>query len=75
MGTTSGNGASSRQARVTVAASKATPEVLSYTPEEWHEMVATAAYFRAEQRGFSAGSQEDDWLAAEAELKSAMELH
>jgi hypothetical protein len=49
--------------------------VLSYTPEEWHEMVATAAYFRAEQRGFSAGSQEDDWLAAEAELKSAMELH
>ena len=72
--TTSGNGASSRQARVAVAASKAAPEVPSYTPEEWHAMVATAAYFRAERRGFAGGSEEDDWLAAEAALRSAMEL-
>ena len=47
----------------------------SYTPHEWHEMVATAAYFRAERRGFAGGSQEEDWLAAEAELKSTVGLH
>lgn len=35
--------------------------------EQRHEMIATAAYFRAEQRGFC-GDSLDDWLAAEAEV-------
>ena len=29
-------------------------------------MIAEAAYHRAEQRGFSAGNEIHDWLAAEA---------
>lgn len=31
-------------------------------------MVAQAAYFRAEKRGFAAGSELDDWLEAEREI-------
>jgi hypothetical protein len=36
--------------------------------QEWQEEVATAAYYRAEARGFRGGSPEQDWLDAEAEL-------
>lgn len=35
---------------------------------EWQEMVAAAAYYRAEARGFCGGSPDQDWLDAEAEL-------
>ncbi|MBI1395914.1 MAG: DUF2934 domain-containing protein [Betaproteobacteria bacterium] len=34
-------------------------------------MVAEAAYFRAERRGFLGGSPEEDWFAAEAELRAS----
>lgn len=38
------------------------------TPEErWH-MIATAAYFLAERRGFAAGYEMLDWKTAEAEI-------
>jgi hypothetical protein len=70
MRTMSGNGASSKSAPAAVGGSKSASEVRKYTPEEWHEMVATAAYFLAERRGFTAGSEENDWLLAEAELQS-----
>jgi hypothetical protein len=43
------------------------------TPEERNRMVATAAYRRAEQRGFEPGHELEDWLAAEAEIKSLLE--
>ena len=33
-------------------------------------MIADAAYFRAEKRGFEAGHEIEDWLAAEAELRA-----
>lgn len=32
------------------------------------EMIATAAFLRAERRGFSSGSEVDDWLSAEEEI-------
>ena len=35
---------------------------------EREEMVRTAAYFRAERRGFAPGYEWEDWLAAEAEV-------
>jgi hypothetical protein len=38
------------------------------THEERQRMVAEAAYYRALQRGFSAGGEMDDWLAAEREI-------
>ena len=34
----------------------------------YHAMIATAAYFRAEKRGFQAGHELEDWVAAEAEI-------
>jgi hypothetical protein len=32
-------------------------------------MIAVAAYYRAEQRGFAPGGEVMDWLQAEAELR------
>jgi hypothetical protein len=40
----------------------------SFTADERSRMVETAAYYRAERRGFIAGHETDDWLAAEAEI-------
>lgn len=34
------------------------------------EMIAVAAYFRAEQRGFEPGNELADWLQAEAEYRT-----
>jgi Protein of unknown function (DUF2934) len=31
-------------------------------------LIATAAYYRAEKRGFSPGYEQEDWLAAEREV-------
>lgn len=40
----------------------------SVTAKERYQMIAEAAYFRAEKRGFTGGSVEDDWVQAEAEI-------
>ena len=40
-----------------------------FSDDEWRDMVATSAYYRAEARGFEGGSVEDDWYEAEAELR------
>ncbi len=36
--------------------------------EEYREMIAEAAYVKAEQRGFKGGHELEDWLAAEKEI-------
>ncbi len=41
---------------------------LNVTPERRLQMIAEAAYFRAEARGFAPGREMEDWLAAEAEV-------
>lgn len=33
------------------------------------QMIAEAAYFRAEQRGFTPGNEMSDWLEAEADVE------
>lgn len=38
------------------------------TAEERYQMIAAAAYLRAEQRGFQGGNALEDWVAAEAEI-------
>ena len=40
--------------------------------EEFTAMVAEAAYYRAEARGFAPGYEQDDWLAAEADIVAAI---
>ena len=36
-------------------------------PDERHQLIAEAAYFRAEHRGFQGGCPVQDWLEAERE--------
>ncbi|MGV8933935.1 MAG: DUF2934 domain-containing protein [Gallionellaceae bacterium] len=36
------------------------------TPEQRYQMIATAAYFLAESRGFAGGYEMQDWISAEA---------
>jgi hypothetical protein len=45
-----------------------------YSPEMHREMVAVAAYYRAEQRGFAPGDPTADWLEAEAEIERQLQL-
>lgn len=37
-----------------------------------YEMIAHAAYLRAEQRGFAPGHELDDWFAATAEVDARL---
>ena len=41
-------------------------------PERRQAMIAEAAYFLAERRGFCPGSEFEDWLAAEREIDRAL---
>jgi len=41
---------------------------ITVSEEARRAMIAEAAYLRAERRGFAAGNEEEDWLAAEAEV-------
>jgi hypothetical protein len=43
-------------------------------PETRHEMIARAAYLHAQERGFAAGHELDDWLSAEAEVDRALAM-
>ena len=36
--------------------------------EDRQQMIATAAYYRAEKRGFNSSDEIQDWLEAEAEI-------
>ena len=41
-------------------------------PHELNGMIATAAYFCAEQRRFEPGHELEDWLAAERQIKATL---
>jgi hypothetical protein len=41
-------------------------------PEHRAALIAEAAFFRAEKRGFAPGSEVEDWLAAEAEVDATL---
>jgi hypothetical protein len=45
----------------------------SVTAEARRAMIAQAAYFHAERRGFAPGGEEQDWLKAEAEVDALLE--
>jgi len=36
-------------------------------------LIAEAAYYRAEQRGFAPGHELDDWIAAEDEVRRTLQ--
>ncbi|MEX0959265.1 MAG: DUF2934 domain-containing protein [Burkholderiales bacterium] len=47
---------------------------IEFSDDEWCDMVATAAYFRGEARGFQGGSADEDWYEAEAQLREQFAL-
>jgi DUF2934 family protein len=44
------------------------PATTAPLPEELDRMIAEAAYYIAERRGFEPGHETDDWLQAEAQV-------
>lgn len=46
--------------------------VTAIDPEARRRMVAAEAYFLAERRGFAAGNEVADWVAAEAAVDSRL---
>jgi hypothetical protein len=51
-----------------MSAEPPTPAVLMPSAAEIYELIAQAAYYRAEKRGFTPGLEADDWLQAETEV-------
>jgi hypothetical protein len=45
----------------------------SIDPDTRRRLVAAEAYFRAERRGFTAGSELDDWVAAEVAVDTRLQ--
>ena len=43
------------------------------SPEERHQMIAVAAYYLAERRGFCPGYEIQDWCAAQEEVDRQLE--
>jgi hypothetical protein len=58
----------------TMAVSSETPSRSFHPPQEpeWHRMIAEAAYYLAQKRGFHGKHALDDWLAAEQAVRDAI---
>ncbi len=52
--------------------SKASAAVRSLTEEQRRAMIAEAAYYMAERRGFESGHELEDWLLAESRFEAAI---
>lgn len=55
-----------------LSAPSGTTAGMGLTAEQRHDLIAKAAYLRAERRGFQGGSPEQDWLEAEAEIDASL---
>jgi hypothetical protein len=59
----------SRQPAEAARAASAPAVPSNFDPSSSREaLIATAAYYRAEKRGFAPGYEQEDWLAAEREV-------
>lgn len=64
-----------RAPRKTVVTTRRKSKVARFVgPEQRAALIAEAAFFRAEKRGFAPGHEEEDWLAAEAEVDTRLML-
>ena len=50
----------------------ASPASEAIGSEDRHLMISEAAYFRALERGFEGGNPEEDWYAAEADIRRVL---
>jgi len=58
------------QVMVELESEAKTAATASIDPEVRRQLVAAEAYLRAERRGFSAGQEVEDWIAAESVVDS-----
>ena len=68
--TMSSKTASAKISSAKIAKRTATAATSIIDPEVRRQMVAAEAYFRAERRGFAAGQEVEDWIAAESVVDS-----
>jgi len=62
-----------RATRKKPVAKRSTPAVAHFVAHEQRAaLIAEAAYFRAEKRGFAPGHDTEDWLQAEAEVDALL---
>jgi hypothetical protein len=62
-----------RAPRKTVSTARRKPGIARFVgPEQRAALIAEAAFFRAEKRGFAPGHETEDWLAAEAEVDAML---
>lgn len=62
----------SQRAAPSAETSKPQVNPVSISAEERWRMVATAAYHKAEKRGFASGHEVEDWLAAENDIDAVL---
>lgn len=55
-------------ARAPESATIDNPLEFFFSPQSSHQLIAEAAYYRAERRGFNPGHELEDWLAAEHDV-------
>ena len=67
------NGAANAAPRIPVPPTRVVPNTIKAESEERHRRISEAAYYRAQQRGFEPGHEEEDWLEAERETDSGAE--
>ena len=58
---------------VRTRASKVPSRAATVTAEERRQLIAAAAYYRAETRGFEPGHEDEDWLLAEREIDTILD--
>jgi hypothetical protein len=62
-----------RAPRKPVATTRQKSKVTRFVgPEQRAALIAEAAFFRAEKRGFASGHEVEDWLAAEGEVDTKL---
>lgn len=62
----------SRLAKVQPETQREVRKIREPSDDEIRRMIAEAAYYRAEKRGFSPGSEEQDWREAEREVRDSL---
>ena len=62
-----------RAPRKTVSTAGRKPAITRFVGQEQRAaLIAEAAFFRAEKRGFAPGHETEDWLAAEVEVDATL---
>ncbi len=64
--------ASPKKVEIKVETKVETKAKRTVSEEERMHMIATAAYFKAEQRGFVGGNPDQDWAEAEKEVSELL---